>query len=710
MFLKTSALAVHGSALALVLLVLLASAQPLFTEDTWLHLALGEAYAAQGPWLDADPLLHTAEGPPAPAAWLSGVFFHGIERAFGFQGLRVAHVLLVAAILGLAWSALRRASGSTVFASLTAAVFVVLSSYRLFQLRPHLFTILATLLLLRLLFDGEDPPSWRRIAAATGLLALWANLHAGFVLGPALIGAGLAGGVAAWRLRPEDRPLLGPRAWRLAAALVLGLGATLLNPEGASPHLLYFAAGGETPALAVVADEWSRLDLFRLPVPRLPPSLLAWLAAWSLLLITPLAVLGQARRHRLAPEATRPVDLDLLALALVGAVGLLSATRFLWLGVVPLLCVGRAARDGAGPVASRHPKGLAVTAVAALLLVPGFLRFGDWPMISRGISRAGWTQPYATGKLDAQAVWFLRDAGIEGRLFNDYAEGNFLGYWLAPRLKTFVNGSLNLPIEAMEARYAVIRWDPPSEGRELVDLLDRYRIDVFFGTGLPVVPSSPRSRPSTTTHLESTPGWLPIFRSVRSGVYLRADERNRANLERVMRYYAAAGVPFDPVRGLDPEAVIRAAPDWARSHGLVPRGLVQLETAASGMNPGTREPAQQRLATLYAVLGMYERSAQLERRPSRSEPGAVRAARRGVWIRLHQGRLDEALAAAERLEAIAPEADALSQLLVSAAREYPTLREPERAARVARLPLLRSAEVPWLLAGFEPAEARPGKR
>ena len=33
----------------------------------WWHLALGRAYAAQGPWLDADPLLYTATAAPAPA-------------------------------------------------------------------------------------------------------------------------------------------------------------------------------------------------------------------------------------------------------------------------------------------------------------------------------------------------------------------------------------------------------------------------------------------------------------------------------------------------------------------------------------------------------------------------------------------------------------------------------------------------------------------
>ena len=76
---------------------------------------------------------------------------------------------------------------------------------------------------------------------------------------------------------------------------------------------------------------------------------------------------------------------------------------------------------------------------------------------------------------------------------------------------------------------------------------------------------------------------------------------------------------------------------------------------------------------------------------------------------VHQDSLPEALAAADRLEAIAAEEDALSRVLVSAARGYAELSEAEGAALPARLPLLLPAEVPWLLRGFEPAKARPRK-
>ena len=99
--------------LALAAALLYLCGAPLETDDTWWHLALGRAFAKQGPWLTADPLLHSSLGPPIPAAWLSDVFLHhAASLPIGLYGLRVLHVASVAGILGAAWLALRRASGS----------------------------------------------------------------------------------------------------------------------------------------------------------------------------------------------------------------------------------------------------------------------------------------------------------------------------------------------------------------------------------------------------------------------------------------------------------------------------------------------------------------------------------------------------------------------------------------------------------------------
>jgi len=700
---------VHASALVIAGLVVVAAGQPLFAEDTWWHLGMGEVYARAGPWLNEDPFLFTATGPPAPAAWLADVALHRVVRAWGFSGLRVAHALVVASILAVAWWGLRRASGSSLFASLAAVLFTILAAYRLFQLRPHLFTILASLVVVSLWLRDGELPSWRRVAAGAGLFALWANAHGGFVLGLALLAAATLGLVLAAPFRPARRRADLRRGGRLALALGAALLASLVNPGGADPHGLYFAAGSATPALALVGDEWAALRLFQLPLPGLPPSPLAWTVVWALLVVTPCAVLLHARtqRTREAFPAAAPPDPAWVAVAAASLVAMLSAVRLLWLGIFPLLVLARfvRARGQRSAPAGRWVPWAA--AVAAPLLVLGFLRFGDWPMISQGIQRARYAEPYPAVKHHAHAVWFLLDAGLVGNLWNDYSSGNFLGYWLAPRMRVFVNGSLNVPSQLMEDRVAILERRGSKPGEGFVDLLDRHGIDVFFGTGVPSLSASLRREISTTTHLERTPGWIPVFRNARSAVYLKGDERNRPNRERVADYYAREGVPFDPERGFDAGRVIRERPRWAVQHGLVPVRFERLEKSARALDPVLRRAALERLASVHALLGLYERGSAIDRRLLRADPRSIAAGRRLVWSLLHQGGGEPALDAAEALASIAEAGDGLSQLLVQTARRHAALPEEEAAALVAMVPLFWAPELRGVLVGFHEPEARP---
>jgi len=709
----------HAGLVALAALLLVAVGQPLFTDDAWWHLALGEAYARAGPWLDADPLLFTATGPPAPAAWLADLGLFGIERAAGFGGLRIAHVLTVAGILALAWSLLRRASGSRLAASLGTGAFAVLTAYRLVQLRPHLVTILASLALYRLLLEDGAPPSRRRVAIAVALLAFWANLHGGFLLGPLLLAAALVGLLIAAPLRPPEwRRHDRARALPLAAALGIGLLATLLNPNGVDQHLAYFAAGSDTPALVRVADEWLPVDPFRLPLEGLPPSPLAWGLFWALLVGAPLVALRAAQRWRSAGGSKAKADLEsdidpaLVALAAVSLVAALLAVRFLWLGIFPLLLLARGSRTWLAADGSRRRLAPWAAAAAALLLLPGFVRFGAWPMISRLVPRSwsGYAQPYPAAKYYEHAVWMLKDAGLEGNLFNEYFMGGFLGFWLAPDLRTFVNGTLNVSQEAIGANLPIRERRGAKPGESFLELLDRQRIDLFLGIRLPQLGSPHRPWFYTTAHLEGAPGWIPVFRNLRSAVYLRTNERNRANLERVADYYAREQVPFDPDRGFDPERVIGEAPAWAVTHGVIPLHFEQLVATSHGLDPTFRGRAQGQLAALYATLGLYERALRLDHRLLRSDAGAVAARRRLVWSLLHLDRATEALEAAEGLAQAAP-SDGLSQQLATTTRRYAALAdEDEAAALVARLPVFTPLEAYQLLAGFVPAEPRTPQR
>jgi hypothetical protein len=673
----------HAAFAVAAALLLVAVGQPLFTDDAWWHLALGEAYAAEGPWLARDPLLFTAAGPPDPASWLADVALFELWSGLGFTGLRVAHVATVAAILALCWRLLARAGGSRAAASAGCVAFVALSAYRLVQLRPELVTLLALPALYALLIEDARPPSWRRIGVAALLFAVWANCHAAFPLGLGMLLASCAGLLVA-----GDRV----RAARLAFAAGVGFAATLANPHGLGAHLAWLRAGESTPELARVADEWARFAPFRLPAPNLPPTPLAFALVWLLLALTPLGLWLAARSWRRARGGPDPA---LLAWALASLAALCAAVRFLWLGLFPLLAAAQLARARLRPLPA---------AVAALLLVPLFVRCGDWPMVSGLLPRsaAGYAEPYPAAKYYAHALWLLDDARLEGRVYTDYFMGGFVGFFGAPALQTFSNGSLNLPQGAIEANRAIRARRGLLPGESFEALLDRFGVDLFVGTRLPRAADPHRPWFYTTAHLEAAAGWLCVFRNLDSAVYLRVNERNRANLERVAAFYARAGVPFSPETGFDPLRVLREARGFAFARGMLPAHVEELAAAAESGAPELRRPAGAQLAAVYAALGVYERAISLSHTALRARPDDLDARRRLVWSLLRAGQADAARAESAPLR---ESGDPLARAIGEAAQDAGADAEARRA-RIATLPLLTPAEASQLLANVAWPEAR----
>jgi hypothetical protein len=683
----------------LACLLLYSVGRPIFTDDLWWHLALGRAYLAEGPWLAADPLLFSAQGPPTPASWLFDAASYGLLDLGGLTLLRIFHVAWVAGLLAFAWRSFRRSGATRAVAGLATSAFIVLAAYRLFQLRPELATILATLALYALLFSSERVPSYGRVALATLLCALWANLHAGFLLGPILLAGALLGIVITLPLQPTRRrssQIL--RTRRLGLALGLAIAASLLNPQGPDAYLAYFAAGDSTPDLSVVGDEWTPLHLFSLPRSNSPPAPVVWGIFWLLLPAVALTALRALHSWR-DDDESRWVDPALLALAAAGWVAGLLAVRFSWLACFALLLLARTSRHAPRPAITSS-----VAAAGSLLLVPGYLVLGDWPFLSQGVPRdlAGYAVPYPAHKYYANAAWFLQDAGVEGRLFTAYDQGGFYGFWLAPRVRPFVNGSLNVPQATLDDYLAIQTGHGLTSRSEMLERLAAHDIDLFLGTGLPSAPRPNRPWRYTTSHLEEAPGWLLVYRNLQSALYLRVSADNHEQIARIDRYYESNGVPIDPIAGLDVGAISRQAPAWAIREGLVPPRFPELLAERYAVQPGRRIPAQNRLANLHAGLGLYERAVAIDRGLVRGSAPPPESRRRLVWSLLHLGRDEEALAAAAGLSG-----DGLSGYIAATAQRIASIDDPEvRALSLAFLPLFTHAESGRIASGRVPTPAR----
>ena len=682
-------------------MLIVAVGQPLLADDLWWHLGMGASYLDHPPPLSEDPILFAAQLPPRPSAWLSEVVLHGVVSISGFHGLRVAHVLGVLGLLAIVWSLAGRISQRPAVASVATLLFLTTAAYRLVQLRPHLFTIAAALILYRLLIEPRSGPSPGRIAWATVLVALWANLHAGFLLAPLLVLAAIGGEGGDFMLRrATQRPATGQRLLRLTTAFAIVALAPLLNPVGLEAYLVYLQAGIQTPELRLVSDEWAPTQLLHFPKTRLPPSWLTWGSVWALLIATGLIGMRELRewRQRVVTAPLRRVDPSLLALAVVGLVAVLGAVRFSWMLVFPILLCAQALPSDTGKKGSGGWAWL--PAGVAIVLLLSFPRLGAWPMVSQilPVNLAGYAQPYVPSKYYGHAFWMLRDSEVEGRLFASYSISSFASYWLTPRLRMFLNGSLNVPQEVMDDYAAVRVGRGTKEGESLIELLDRHRIDFFFGTGLPTYAVKGRPSYYTTALLDGASGWIPIFRNMRSSLFLRDVPRNAANLDRVARYYAEEGLPFDRVTGFDAAAVIAQARSWAREHGLIPINIERQIAVASEAadSPAPRSPLQT-LGSVYAALGLRDRLVKVDARQLEGAPEHLGALRRSIWIQLRLGDFEAARRAADRLEATDHD-DLYSMDLVRVARMGESLSREE----IASLRVLTRSQGENALVGYLP--------
>ena len=706
-----------GAGLAIAAGMLLAAGQPILSDDLWIHLSLGDAYLTQGPWLAGDPLLADPLGAPLPAAWGTDVVFALTQQMGGFQALRLLHVILVAGLLGLLASILQRAGRSPWVTALGTGAFITLAAYRLVQIRPHLFSMLALLILYRLLFEHRKVPTPRQIAAAVVVFALWANLHASFVLAPILTLAGLGGLVLAALLENNDlrRETLA-RAWAIALVVFLGTLATLLNPSGIEPHLAFWIAGDETPRRAGVADEWRPVNLFAWPQARLPPAPLTWAILWCLWLATPAVGLASflktGRTSGSIPEASDATDesparagLDPALVVMAGAAlwAPLIAVRFAWLGVLPLIVLAQASRGLRRRLPGRSQALDWAGALAACALAAAFIAVGPWPMIS-GImpgNLSGYSAPYPAGKYHSQATWMLADAELEGTLYAEYSAGGFYGFWLAPEIRTFLNGTLNVEPETIAANRPILERRGERPGESFSELLDRHGINLFLGGHLPQQGRSDRPWYYTAAHLERTPGWTTIFRNLTSAVYLRTNPANQQNLARVASFYRRQGIPFDPERGFEIERVIAAQPQWAMQNGVVP--IYFQDLLKRGSMPQNEEDAVagEHLALLFATLGLYEKAIALDRSRLKTHPNDPATRRRLAWSLLRSGDAKAALEIAGPLQG---GGDALGETIFRAAQAATAGELAPGQTHI--LPLLTQGESTHLTSAI----VRPGAR
>jgi hypothetical protein len=445
------------------MLAMVAWLRPIRPFDYFWALVHGRATVQLGGIVRENIFLYTlpAETPFFNQAWLAQLLlFAGHELGGHTLNLVFLGLLLVGALV-IVMDAALRAGALPIHVALVAIAslpFIGLGS----GVRTQMFAYPCFALVVRhLLLDGPRV-SRRDLGVLFGAVAIWANVHGSFVLGPALIA--LRGVVRTMQRPSADRSRA---AIARSASIELGLvvAATAVNPRGLAVYS-YVHGIGDAMRVARGTDvaEW-------LPLSFLDPF------AWVLLgAIGMTIVLTVMRRER----ATLAVLGAFLALSLASFV----TQRFLtWaaftavLGLPPLLRPSSApATDPRRGVVWLNVSLLLVLATAALGSLPGGPLFAHFAPCAH--------LPYANGRALSNEVPLrtlerLARDGYPGRIFHHQTIGAALEWALAadrPKAVAFVDQRFDLTPRTLWRDYFTIALARP----DFRQLLDRYQIGTLL--------------------------------------------------------------------------------------------------------------------------------------------------------------------------------------------------------------------------------------
>ncbi|HVN79082.1 MAG TPA: hypothetical protein VMW38_08795, partial [Terriglobia bacterium] len=256
--------------------------------DTGWHIRNGEHLLQTRNWVYTDVFSYSHLGGRWYAwEWLADLTMALIHQFTGLNGIVIWANLTIALTFTwlFGWLVQR---GADVFFSLTFTLIGGFAASLHWLARPHLFTLLFTLILYMQLEGIQARGTGKRLWMLPALFVVWVNLHPGFVVGLVLLaiyGIGNLLSIKIWRdaqIQVENKK----RAKLFFMLFIVCILASLINPYGAS---LYGHIGSSFLHSSFLADhinEWASPD-FHTTVTK----------AYEFLLLSSIVVMGISFRR-----------------------------------------------------------------------------------------------------------------------------------------------------------------------------------------------------------------------------------------------------------------------------------------------------------------------------------------------------------------------------------------------------------------------------
>jgi hypothetical protein len=433
--------------------------RPLTDPDLWWHLRTGQWIVENGSAPRTDFFSFTMPGTPwVDHEWLGEAGLYLLYRAGGPAALILSAALVIVGTFVGVYRLSELRPHVAVFTTIAAALATALLWDVRLQIATLMFAVFC-LLILRRAKQGKRRWLW----VLPPLFLLWANVHAGFMLGLVLLGTAWVGDAGeyilatrfAGRVPPPAFPPETPSARYLidlAAAGMLSGGATLINPYGLE---LYRAS------LATFSNQTFHRFIIEWHAPDLQdPRFLPYVALWGAL------IAGLALSER------RPTLTDMLYVLGFGFMAWQAARNipFFVITAAPLItrqvATWRFARSTAQSTQPLARRLIALDcAVLALAGLACLLQAGT--MLSRVpdvMARA-----YPIGAAD-----YIARERPAGPLLNSYNFGGYLIWRLQPAYPVFIDGRAEfIYSDAFVAEYYNRMWQATGDWQAY---LDRYGI------------------------------------------------------------------------------------------------------------------------------------------------------------------------------------------------------------------------------------------
>lgn len=449
-------------AMAAIFAVMLFVPKVLLDGDTYWHLAAGEWMVEHRRVLTVDVFSHTFAGRPwLSHEWLAEIVMALALQAGGWSGLAILFGLAMAATVGVMGSRLRLfLSPVSLFVTLVLALAVMSPSL---LTRPHVLALpllavwTAELLAAR---DRDGPPG----LFMPMLMLLWANLHASYALGLAIMAVFALEALVARR----ETPWAVIRAWTPVG--LLSLVAAMATPHGPAGLLYPFQTSAMSTLNAIT--EWLPAD-FSKPEP------------FELALLATLFVC-------LRSGVQIPV-LRLALLLLLLHMSLQHSRHQVVLAVVaPLILAAPLAEAWGRERAPGKRAGAAILAFAVLALGLSAVRLAT-PILRTD-----------DGATPESALAHLPPGLAERPVFNAYRFG---GYLIFRGVRPFIDGRADMYGDAFFSAYLKAREGGPALDRALA----QHAIDwTILETGEPMV-----------REMNRKPGWRRVWSDRYAVVHVR---------------------------------------------------------------------------------------------------------------------------------------------------------------------------------------------